>query len=173
MNKFASYCLTEPGSGSDAASLKTSAVKNKDHYVLNGSKAFISGAGASDVYLVMARTGPDQGAKGISCFIIEKGFPGLSFGKNEEKLGWNTQPTRAVIMEDCIVPEKNMLGNLGQGFKIAMKGLDGGRLNIGKAPLDFAALLLFFFPRLDEFENKQTNKQKQLRAWEELRDAWI
>jgi alkylation response protein AidB-like acyl-CoA dehydrogenase len=129
MEHFASYCLTEPGSGSDAASLRTKAVKQGDHYILNGSKAFISGGGDSDIYVVMARTGDDS-PKGISAFIIEKGTPGLSFGKKEHKLGWNSQPTRAVILEDCKVPAANLLGKEGEGFKFAMGGLDGGRINI-------------------------------------------
>jgi len=130
MEKFASYCLTEPGAGSDAASLRTTAVRDGDDLILNGSKAFISGAGESEVYLVMCRTGGD-GASGISCVVVEKGTPGLSFGKKEHKLGWNSQPTRAVIFEDCRVPATNLLGGEGNGFKIAMTGLDGGRVNIG------------------------------------------
>lgn len=134
MQKFASYCLTEPGSGSDAASLKTKAEKKGDHYVLNGEKAFISGGGSSDVYLIMARTG-DQSPKGISAFIVEKDFPGIRFGKKEHKLGWNSQPTRAVILENCIVPAENLLGNEGDGFKIAMIALDGGRINIAASSL--------------------------------------
>lgn len=129
MESLASYCLTEPGSGSDAASLSTKAVKDGDNYILNGSKAFISGAGDTDVYLVMARTG-EPGPKGISCFIIPKDTPGLSFGKKEHKMGWNSQPTRAVILEDCAVPATNLLAGEGDGFKIAMSGLDGGRVNI-------------------------------------------
>eukprot|EP00761_Pharyngomonas_kirbyi_P007131 gb/GECH01007140.1/.p1 GENE.gb/GECH01007140.1/~~gb/GECH01007140.1/.p1 ORF type:complete len:432 (+),score=107.59 gb/GECH01007140.1/:1-1296(+) len=141
MSKFASYCLTEPGSGSDAASLQTKAQLKGDHYVLNGSKAFISGGGESDVYLVMARTG-DKGPGGISCFLIDKDAPGLSFGKNESKLGWNSQPTRAVIMEDCQVPKENLLGEEGKGFKIAMAGLDGGRINIATCSLGGAAACL-------------------------------
>lgn len=136
METFASYCLTEPGAGSDAASLKTRAVLSEDktHYLLTGEKAFISGAGSSGVYLIMARTG-DASAKGISCFIVEKGFEGLSFGKNESKLGWNSQPTRAVVMDNCKVPVENLLGKEGQGFKIAMSGLDGGRINIATCSL--------------------------------------
>lgn len=132
-DQFASYCLTEPGSGSDASSLSTTAVLKGDHYVLNGSKAFISGAGHSDLYLVMARSG-GPGPKGISCFIVPKDTPGLSFGKQERKLGWNSQPTAMVILEDCAIPKENMLGGAageGKGFSIAMKGLDGGRINIG------------------------------------------
>eukprot|EP01132_Coremiostelium_polycephalum_P006059 gene6059-7547_t len=134
MEKVASYCLTEPGSGSDAASLSTRAVRDGDHYVLNGSKAFISGGGESEVYMVMVRTG-DKGAKGISCILVEKDTPGLSFGKKEEKLGWNTQPTRAVIFEDCRVPVSNLIGKEGQGFNIAMNALNGGRINIGACSL--------------------------------------
>jgi alkylation response protein AidB-like acyl-CoA dehydrogenase len=130
MEHFASYCLTEPGSGSDAAALKTMARRDGDHYVLNGSKAFISGGGTSDVYVAMVRTG-DAGARGISCLVIEKGSPGLSFGKKERKLGWNTQPTAMVNFDDCRVPVANRLGAEGEGFSIAMMGLDGGRLNIG------------------------------------------
>lgn len=129
-----SYCLTEPGSGSDAASLKTSARRDGDGYVLNGAKVFISGAGFSDVYIVMARTG-DTGARGISCFLVEKDTPGLSFGKNERKMGWNAQPTRMVMFDDCRIPAANRLGEEGEGFTFAMKGLDGGRLNIAAASL--------------------------------------
>jgi len=139
----ASYCLTEPGSGSDAASLITRAVRKGDEYILNGTKAFISGGGASDVYLIMARTGEEgSGSKGISCFIVEKSFPGISFGKQERKLGWNSQPTSMVILEDCRVPAANLLGSPGQGFLIAMKGLDGGRINIGTTSLGGAIACL-------------------------------
>ncbi len=130
MEHFASYCLTEPGAGSDAASLRTRAERDGDRYVINGSKAFISGGSASDVYVCMVRTG-DDGPDGISCIVVEKDAPGLSFGKLEKKLGWNSQPTAAVIFEDCRVPVANVVGAEGDGFKIAMKGLDGGRLNIG------------------------------------------
>ncbi|XP_060799778.1 isobutyryl-CoA dehydrogenase, mitochondrial [Neoarius graeffei] len=137
MEKFASYCLTEPGSGSDAASLLTSAKLQGDHYVLNGSKAFISGGGDTDVYVVMCRTGA-KGPKGISCLVVEKGTPGLSFGKKEKKVGWNSQPTRAVIFEDCAVPLTNRLGEEGQGFNIAMRGLNGGRINIASCSLGAA-----------------------------------
>ncbi|KAF9166579.1 Isobutyryl-CoA dehydrogenase, mitochondrial [Actinomortierella ambigua] len=137
MELLASYCLTEPNAGSDAANLSTKAVKRGSHYVLNGTKAFISGAGASDVYLILARTG-GTGPKGISCFIVEKDFPGLSFGKKESKLGWNSQPTRAVILEDCEVPVENLVGAEGQGFSIAMSGLNGSRLNIGSCSLGAA-----------------------------------
>ncbi len=133
-DKMASYCLTEPGAGSDAASLKTKAAKDGDEYVLNGAKAFISGGGESDVYVVMARTS-DDGARGISCFVVEKGTPGLSFGAQEKKLGWHSQPTSAVMFDDCRVPASNLIGAEGQGFKIAMMGLDGGRLNIAACSL--------------------------------------
>jgi alkylation response protein AidB-like acyl-CoA dehydrogenase len=135
LEHLSSYCLTEPGAGSDAAALKTRARKEGNStYVLDGVKQFISGAGASDVYLVMARTG-DEGAGGVSAFLLEKDTPGLSFGANERKMGWNTQPTRQVIMEGARVPAENLIGEEGQGFKIAMAGLDGGRLNIGACAL--------------------------------------
>jgi len=134
LDKMASYCLTEPGAGSDAAGLKTKAVKDGDTYVLNGAKAFISGGGTSDVYVVMARTS-DDGARGISCFVVEKDTPGLSFGAQEKKLGWHSQPTCAVMFDDCRIPAANLVGEEGQGFKIAMMGLDGGRLNIGACSL--------------------------------------
>jgi len=137
MKTFASYCLTEPGAGSDAASLKTRAVGDGDHYVVNGTKAFISGGGVSDVYVCMVRTG-GEGPKGISTLVIEKGTPGLSFGKQEKKLGWNSQPTAMVILENARVPVVNRLGEEGDGFKIAMKGLDGGRLNIGACSIGAA-----------------------------------
>jgi len=129
LDTFSSYCLTEPGSGSDAASLTTKADLQGSEYVLNGSKAFISGGGRSDLYVVMARTG-GPGPKGISCFAVEKNRKGLSFGKQEVKMGWNSQPTSAVIFEDCRIPVENLIGNVGEGFKIAMKGLDGGRISI-------------------------------------------
>lgn len=131
---IASYCLTEPGSGSDAASLRTRAVRDGDDYVLNGSKMFISGAGFSDIYVVMARTS-DDGARGISTFIVEKGTEGLSFGKKEEKMGWHAQPTAVVSFDNCRIPATNRVGNEGDGFKYAMAGLDGGRLNIAAASL--------------------------------------
>lgn len=137
MEWFASYCLTEPSSGSDAASLRTKAVRDGDDYVLNGTKAFISGGGRSDVYVCMVRTGVD-GPKGISCLIIDKGTKGLSFGAQEKKMGWNSQPTAMVIFEDCRVPVENRLGDEGQGFKIAMSGLDGGRINIAACSLGAA-----------------------------------
>jgi len=141
MEMVASYCLTEPGAGSDAAALNTTARRDGDHYVLNGTKQFISGAGSADVYLVMARTG-DAGAGGISTIVAEAGTPGLSFGANERKMGWNAQPTRAVIFDECRVPMDNRLGPEGIGFKIAMGGLDGGRLNIGACSLGGAQAAL-------------------------------
>jgi len=141
MELIASYCLTEPGSGSDAAALKTTAVRDGDHYVLNGSKAFISGAGVSDVYVVMCRTGVD-GPKGISTLVVEKGTPGLSFGANERKMGWNAQPTAMVNFDDCRVPVENRVGQEGEGFRFAMMGLDGGRLNIAACSLGGAGLAL-------------------------------
>lgn len=141
MELIASYCLTEPSSGSDAASLKTKAVRDGDYYVLNGSKAFISGAGTSDIYVCMVRTG-EAGAKGVSCLVVEKGTPGLSFGAAERKMGWNSQPTAQLIFEDCRVPVANRLGAEGEGFKIAMMGLDGGRLNIGACSLGTATAAL-------------------------------
>jgi len=141
MEHFASYCLTEPGAGSDAASLRTSARRDGDHYVLNGEKAFISGGGASDIYVCMVRTG-EPGPRGISCIVVEKGTPGLSFGAQEQKLGWKSQPTSAVIFNDCRVPVENLIGAEGQGFRIAMAGLDGGRLNIGACSLGGAQFCL-------------------------------
>ena len=141
MAHFASYCLTEPGSGSDAAALATRAVRDGDEYLLNGTKAFISGGSVSDVYVTMVRTG-EAGPKGISCLLVEKDMPGLSFGKKERKLGWNTQPTAMVIFEDCRVPVANRLGEEGDGFKIAMMGLDGGRLNISACSLGGARTCL-------------------------------
>ncbi|MEO0691099.1 MAG: acyl-CoA dehydrogenase family protein [Pseudomonadota bacterium] len=130
MDKIASYCLTEPSSGSDAAALKTTAKRDGDHYVLNGTKQFISGAGSNEVYVAMVRTG-DDGPKGITCMVIEKDFEGVSFGANEKKLGWHSQPTAQLILEDVRVPVENVVGGEGEGFRIAMMGLDGGRLNIG------------------------------------------
>jgi alkylation response protein AidB-like acyl-CoA dehydrogenase len=141
MEWLGSYCLTEPGSGSDAAALKTRAVRDGDHYVLNGAKQFISGAGASDLYIVMARTGGD-GPKGISTFIVPKDAPGLSFGALENKMGWHMQPTRQVVFADCRVPAENLLAAEGEGFRIAMAGLDGGRLNIAACSLGGAQAAL-------------------------------
>ncbi|WP_159613066.1 acyl-CoA dehydrogenase family protein [Glutamicibacter sp. JC586] len=134
MKSLGSYCLTEPGVGSDAAALRTRAVRDGDDYVLNGVKQFISGAGASAAYIVMARTA-DTGARGISAILVPAETPGLSFGPNEKKMGWNAQPTRQVIMDNVRVPARNILGNEGDGFGFAMKGLNGGRLNIGACSL--------------------------------------
>jgi alkylation response protein AidB-like acyl-CoA dehydrogenase len=166
MERLASYCLTEPGAGSDAAALRTRASRDGNFYVLNGQKQFISGAGnESDFYVVMARTG-GAGPKGVSTFLVEGGTPGLKFGANERKMGWNAQPTRAVIFEDCRVPADNRLGDEGIGFRIAMAGLDGGRLNIGacslggaQSALDKALVYMrerkAFGKRLDEFQALQ------------------
>ena len=133
-DRIASYCLTEPGAGSDAASLKTKAVRDGDHYIVSGSKAFISGGGENDLYVTMVRTGED-GPKGISCFAIEKDMPGVSFGAQEKKLGWRSQPTAQVNFDGVRVPAANRIGAEGEGFRIAMAGLDGGRLNIGACSL--------------------------------------
>ncbi|WP_168074767.1 isobutyryl-CoA dehydrogenase [Caulobacter sp. SSI4214] len=141
MELIASYCLTEPGSGSDAAAMRTTARLDGDHYVLNGGKAFISGGGVSDVYVVMARTG-GEGAKGVSAFVVEKGAPGLSFGANERKMGWNAQPTAQVNFDNCRVPVANRIGQEGEGFRFAMMGLDGGRLNIASCSLGGAQFAL-------------------------------
>ena len=141
MEHFASYCLTEPGAGSDAASLTTRARRDGEHYVLDGAKAFISGGGRSDIYVVMARTG-EAGPRGISCIVVENGTPGLSFGAQEKKLGWKTQPTAMVMFENCRVPVANRIGTEGQGFRIAMAGLDGGRLNISACSLGGAQFCL-------------------------------
>jgi len=162
---IASYCLTEPGSGSDAASLSTKAVLYEDSYILNGTKTFISGAGWSDIYVVMARTS-DNGAKGISTFVIDKDTPGLSFGAMEKKMGWNAQPTAQVILEDCKIPASNRVGGEGEGFRFAMSGLDGGRVNIGacslgggqkalNATLEYTRERKQFGKAIAEFQNTQ------------------
>lgn len=187
MEKIASYCLTEPGSGSDAAGLRTTAKRDGDHWVLNGSKAFISGAGTSDVYVVMARTGAD-GPKGISTFVVDKDAPGLSFGAQEKKMGWNSQPTAIVAFDDCRIPAENLLGQEGDGFRYAMMGLDGGRLNIAACSLGGARLALEttqayvttrkqFGKALSEFQNTQfklADMATQLEACRlmVLRGAW-
>ena len=134
MARMGSYCLTEAGSGSDAAALKTQAVREGDHYVVTGSKQFISGGGENDIYVVMVRTG-EEGPKGISCLVIEKDMPGVSFGAQERKLGWHSQPTAQVNFDGVRVPADNLVGGEGEGFRIAMMGLDGGRLNIGACSL--------------------------------------
>lgn len=136
MDTLASYCLTEPDSGSDAQAMKSMAQDKGDHFVLNGSKAFISGAGTpGQLYLVMCKTGEKE----VSCLILEDGMEGLSYGANEHKMGWNCQPTRVVNFDDVKVPKENLLGKQGQGFKIALSGLDGGRLNIASCSLGGAA----------------------------------
>ncbi|WOR15439.1 isobutyryl-CoA dehydrogenase [Hyphomonas sp. FCG-A18] len=134
MELIASYCLTEPGSGSDAAAMKTTATRDGDEYVITGSKQFISGAGTSDIYVLMAKTS-DEGARGVSAFIVPLGTPGLSFGANEKKMGWNSQPTRQVILDEVRIPVANRIGEEGHGFRFAMAGLDGGRLNIAACSL--------------------------------------
>jgi alkylation response protein AidB-like acyl-CoA dehydrogenase len=165
MDLLASYCLTEPGAGSDAAALRTRAVRAGDHYILNGQKQFISGAGQSGIYVVMVRTG-NEGPGGISTLVIEGNTPGVSFGANERKMGWNAQPTCAVIFENALVPVANRLGSEGIGFKIAMAGLDGGRINIAACSLGGAQSALdkalaymkerkAFGKRLDEFQALQ------------------
>lgn len=187
MELIASYCLTEPGSGSDAAGLRTTAKRDGDHWVLNGSKAFISGAGTSDVYVVMARTG-GEGPKGISTFVIDKDAPGLSFGAQEKKMGWNSQPTAIVAFDDCRIPAANLLGMEGDGFRYAMMGLDGGRLNIAACSLGGARLALEttqayvttrkqFGKPLSDFQNTQfklADMATQLEACRlmVLRGAW-
>ena len=165
MERMASYCLTEPGSGSDAAALKTSARLEGDHYVVNGSKQFISGAGENEIYVTMVRTGA-EGPKGISCLVIEKDMPGVSFGANERKLGWHAQPTRQVLFDNVKVPVANRVGGEGEGFRFAMMGLDGGRLNIGACSLGGAQRCLDeaiaytkdrqqFGQRIADFQNTQ------------------
>jgi alkylation response protein AidB-like acyl-CoA dehydrogenase len=141
MEHAASYCLTEPDAGSDAASLKTAAKRDGDHYVINGAKAFISGASKTDIYVCMLRTG-GPGPNGISCIVVEKGTPGLTFGAQEVKLGWHSQPTAMVNFDHCRVPVSHRVGEEGQGFKIAMAGLDGGRINIGACSLGGAQFCL-------------------------------
>lgn len=139
--KFASYCLTEPNAGSDAASIKTTARREGDEYIINGSKIFISGAGSTDVLVVMARTG-EAGAKGISAFVVDAKTPGITYGRKEQKMGWNSQPTRMITFENVHVPASAILGDEGDGFKIAMKGLDGGRINIGACSIGTAQAAL-------------------------------
>jgi hypothetical protein len=164
MDHFASYCLTEPGAGSDAANLATRARRDGDHYVLDGSKAFISGGGVSDIYVVMARTG-EGGPLGISCVVVEKGTAGLSFGAQEKKLGWKTQPTAMVIFENCRVPIANRIGAEGQGFKIAMAGLDGGRLNIGACSIGGAQ---FCFDRTVDYMKERRQFGSRLADFQAL-----
>ncbi|HKM15119.1 MAG TPA: acyl-CoA dehydrogenase family protein [Marinospirillum sp.] len=154
-----SYCLTEPGAGSDAASLRTKAVKEGDEYVLEGSKMFISGAGSTDILIVMARTGSqDEGARGISAFIVDAKTAGIEYGKCEDKLGWNSQPTRLITLDKVRVPAANLLGKEGEGFKFAMKGLDGGRINIATCSLG-AAQAAITLTRDYMHERKQFGKE--------------
>lgn len=165
MDLLGGYCLTEPGSGSDAAALKTTARLEGDHYVVNGTKQFITGGGVNDVYVVMARTGQD-GPKGVSALVVEKGWEGVSFGAPEKKLGWNASPTAQVILDNVKVPVANRIGEEGDGFKFAMAGLDGGRVNIGACSLGGAQRCLDeavtyvkdrsqFGKTLAEFQNTQ------------------
>jgi alkylation response protein AidB-like acyl-CoA dehydrogenase len=164
--KLASYCLTEPGAGSDAASLRTRAVRDGDSYVINGSKMFISGAGSTDILVLMARTGdPDSGAKGISTFVIPADADGISYGKNEEKMGWHSQPTRLVSLEDVRIPVANRVGEEGDGFAIAMKGLDGGRLNIATCSLGGAQAALL---RARNYLHEREQFGKPLAAFQAL-----
>jgi hypothetical protein len=163
MELIASYCLTEPGSGSDAASMRTTAKLDGDHYVLNGSKAFISGAGVSDIYVVMARSGVD-GPKGVSTFVVEKGMEGLSFGANERKMGWKSQPTAQVNFDNVRVPVENRVGQEGEGFRFAMMGLDGGRLNIASCSLGGAAFALDTAKSYMETRNQFGKPLKDLQA---------
>lgn len=162
--KLASYCLTEPNAGSDAASLKTSARLEGDHYVLNGSKIFISGAGSTDVLVVMARTGAD-GAKGISAFAVDAKAEGITYGRKEEKMGWNSQPTRMITFEDVKVPAGALLGNEGDGFKIAMKGLDGGRINIATCSIGTAQAAL---NRARDYLHERKQFGKELASFQAL-----
>lgn len=163
---LASYCLTEPGAGSDAASLRTRAVRDGDSYVINGSKVFISGAGATDILVLMARTGDaDSGSKGISTFVIPANTDGISYGKNEEKMGWHSQPTRMVTLEDVRIPVDNRVGQEGDGFAIAMKGLDGGRLNIATCSLGGAQSALL---RARNYLHERQQFGKPLAAFQAL-----
>lgn len=179
MELLSSYCLTEPSSGSDAASLKTTARKEGDYYILNGAKAFISGGSETDIYAVMVRTG-EEGGKGISCVLVEKGTPGLSFGKKEPKLGWHSQPTTMVFFENCKVPIKNRIGEEGQGFKIALSALNGGRINIAACSLGGAKQCILlarqymqerkqFQQTLSDFEALQFKIADMATDWEAAR----
>lgn len=162
MEVMASYCLTEPSSGSDAAALRTTAVREGDHYVLNGSKSFISGGSISEVYACMVRTG-DSSHRGISCLLVEKDTPGLSFGKKEAKLGWNSSPTTMVFFENCRVPVTHLIGKEGEGFKMALHALNGGRVNIAACSLGGAKACLrmakkYLFER-EQFQHKLSDFQ--------------
>ncbi len=179
MEMLSSYCLTEPSAGSDAASLKTKAVIDGDDYVINGSKAFISGGGVSDIYVCMVRTG-EEGPKGISCLLVEKDRPGLSFGQPEKKLGWHSQPTTMVFFENCRVPRSNLIGVQGEGFKIALSALNGGRINIAACSLGGAKACIEaaqkhlqervqFKQKLKEFEALQFRVADMITEWEAAR----
>lgn len=179
MEAMSSYCLTEPSSGSDAAALKTTATKKGDDFILNGTKAFISGGSTSDIYVCMVRTG-GEGPQGISCLLVEKDRPGLSFGKKEKKLGWHSQPTTMVFFENCHVPQSNLIGQEGQGFKIALSALNGGRVNIAACSLGGAKNCLSltrqhmlertqFNQKLCEFEALQFRFVDMLTEWEASR----
>ncbi len=161
---LASYCLTEPSSGSDAASLRTTAIKQNENYIVTGSKAFISGAGSTDVLVVMVRTG-ESGARGISCLFIPTNLPGISFGRKEPKMGWNSQPTRAIHFDQVKVPAKYLIGEEGQGFTFAMKGLDGGRLNIASCSLGTAQAALI---QAHRYLNERQQFGKPLAAYQAL-----
>ena len=163
-SKLASYCLTEPNSGSDAASLKTTATKEGDSYVINGSKAFISGSGSTDCLILMARTS-EEGPKGISCFLIPADLPGIEYGKNESKMGWKNQPTRQVSLTDVRIPSKNLIGEEGQGFKIAMQGLDGGRINIATCSIGTAQSAL---EDAQEYMNQREQFGKKISEFQAL-----
>ncbi|KEF30966.1 Branched-chain acyl-CoA dehydrogenase [Marinobacter nitratireducens] len=163
---LASYCLTEPGAGSDAANLRTKAVRDGDNYVINGSKMFISGAGSTDILVLMARTGDaDSGSKGISTFVIPADADGISYGKNEEKMGWHSQPTRMISLENVRVPASYRVGEEGDGFAIAMKGLDGGRLNIATCSLGGAQAALL---RARNYMHEREQFGKPLAAFQAL-----
>ncbi|MEG1055151.1 MAG: acyl-CoA dehydrogenase family protein, partial [Janthinobacterium sp.] len=162
--KLASYCLTEPQSGSDAASLRTKAVKDGDFYVLDGTKAFISGAGQTDMLIVMARTG-GEGAAGISAFAVPANLPGIVYGKKEEKMGWNSQPTRIISFDQVKVPVGNLLGAEGEGFAIAMKGIDGGRINIAVCSVGTAQAAL---TRAQAYMKERTQFGRELAQFQAL-----
>ncbi|CDG81048.1 acyl-CoA dehydrogenase family protein [Janthinobacterium agaricidamnosum] len=162
--KLGSYCLTEPHAGSDAASLRTRAKKDGDHYVLDGAKAFISGAGQTDLLIVMARTGAD-GAGGISAFAVPADLPGIAYGKKEEKMGWNSQPTRTINFDQVRVPAINLLGAEGEGFAIAMKGLDGGRINIASCSVGTAQAAL---ERAQAYMKERTQFGRELAQFQAL-----
>ena|SRR3990167_6993813 len=164
MDILSSYCLTEPSSGSDAASLKTTAVRNGDDYILNGTKAFISGGSVSDLYACMVRTG-DDGPKGITCVMVEKNTPGISFGKQEKKLGWHSQPTTMVFFENCRVPMRHRIGQEGQGFNIALSALNGGRINIAACSLGGAKQCITF---AQQYMRERTQFKQKLAEFEAL-----